>query len=82
MRKLVHHTRPWLWLLLLAITLASLTSCGTIRTYGGIEHESSYDFDGNGYYKHRKKHKKHHKKSKKHPKKHRDHRHHDDDDDD
>lgn len=77
MRKLVHHTRPWLWLLLLAITLASLTSCGTIRTYGGIEHESTYDFDGRGYYKP----KKHHKKPKKHHKKHHGHHHHDHDDD-
>lgn len=81
MRKFVHHTHPWLWLLLLAITLASLTSCGTIRTYGGIEHESTYDFDGRGYYRQHKP-KKHHKKPKKHHKKHHGHHHHHDHDDD
>lgn len=50
-------------------------SCGTIRTYGGIEHEYEYDFDGNGHYK-KHKHKKH--KPKKHKKPHHRHHHHDD----
>lgn len=68
-------------LLILAIT-AGISSCGTIRTYGGIEHDYEYDFDGHGH--HHKHHK--HKKHKKHKKHH--HHHHDgfyercDDDDD
>ena len=75
MKKLIHNTRILLWLLILAIAAPTLVSCGTIRTYGGIEHESRYDFDGHGYYKHHKKHKKHKKQHKKH---HKHHHHHDD----
>lgn len=63
--------------ILLIAFMGALNSCGTFRTYGGIEHEYSYDFDDGHYYKH-KKHKKH-KKYKKHKKHH--HHHHDDDDD-
>lgn len=67
------------YVLILAF-MGALSSCGSIRTYGGIEHEYRYDFDDGHYYKHKKP-----KKSKK-PKKHKKHkkhrRHHDDDDDD
>lgn len=54
------------------------TSCGTIRTHAGINHEYEYSFD-DGYYDyghHHKKHKKHKKHHKKHKKHH--HKHHDD----
>ncbi len=67
-------------LLILAICAAflassGLSSCGTIRSHWGIEHE--YDFpDGDYYYgKPHKKHKKHKK-----PKKPKHHKHHDHDD--
>lgn len=55
------------------------TSCGTVRTHAGINHEYEYNFD-DGYYDydhhhHHKKPKKHHKKQKKH---HHRHHHHDD----
>lgn len=53
------------------------TSCGTVRTHAGINHEYEYNFD-DGYYDydhHHKKPKKHHKKQKKH---HHKHHHHDD----
>ena len=75
--------RRILRILLVIVATASVASCGTIRTYGGIEHDYEYDFDD-----HHHKHKKHHKhhKHKKHKKHH--HHHHDgfyepcDDDDD
>ncbi len=57
------------WLVLLAV-IGCCSSCGTVRTYGGIEHEYEYDFDGGKHHKH-KKHK--HKKNKKYYK----HHHHD-----
>ena len=66
-------------LLLIAVTLSASclsSGCGTIRTYGGIEHEYEYDIDGHRHYK-PGKHKKH-KKNKKNKKHHR-HHHHDDD---
>lgn len=56
----------------LMLTGFYLQSCGSVRTYGGIEHEYTYDFDGHHHHKPPKK----HKKNKKHHKKH--HRHHDD----
>lgn len=58
------------------LTGLAATSCGTIRTHAGINHEYEYNFD-DGYYDyghHHKKHKKPHKKHKKHHHKH----HHDD----
>ncbi len=57
-----------------------MPSCGTLRTYGGIEHDSEYYFGDDSHHHHRKHHKKSHKKHKKHKKHH--HRHHDHDDDD
>ncbi len=62
------------YVLILAF-MGAMGSCGTFRTYGGIEHEYSYDFDDGHYYKPPK-----HKKPKKH-KKHKKHHHHHDDDD-
>ena len=66
-------------ILLVACVLASggvLSSCGSMRSYWGVE--GNYDFD-DGYY-HGKKYKKH-KKHKNH-KYYKNHRHHHDDDDD
>lgn len=57
----------------LLITATALSSCGSIHTFGGIEHDYSYDFDG--HHHHHK-----HKKAKKHHKKHHHHHHHHDDD--
>ncbi|MDE5988211.1 MAG: hypothetical protein K2H17_02320 [Duncaniella sp.] len=60
--------------LILALAGSALTSsCGTVRTHWGMEHEYQYDFpDGSGHHhKHKKpKHKKH--------KHHKHHHHHDD----
>ena len=57
--------------LLLAFVGSGLTSsCGTIRTHWGMEHEYQYDFPDGGSHKHHKV--KKHKNQKKH--------HHDDDD--
>lgn len=63
----------------LVIICVCLPSCGSIRTYGGIEHEYVYDFDGHGHdHGH---HHGHHKKPKKHKhKKHKHHKHHHHDD--
>ncbi len=71
-RNLIRRTGKALLLLCIA---ACFSSCGSIRTYGGIEHEYKYDFDKDGHYKHHK-HKKH--KKHKHDKKHHKHHHHDD----
>lgn len=72
MKKKVHL----LLICLTAITLAGLLgSCGSIRTFGGIEHEYTYDFDSHGGHHH------HHKKPKKHHHKHHHHHHHHHDDD-
>lgn len=69
--------RRILRLALLLLAIGSITSsCGTIRTYGGIEHEYEYDLDGHHHHKHKK-----HKKHKKHHKKHKHHHHHHDHDD-
>lgn len=60
------------------LTGLAATSCGTIRTHAGINHEYEYNFDDGYYYDyghHHKKPKKHHKKHKKH---HHKHHHHDD----
>lgn len=57
------------------MVVLSFSSCGTLRTYGGIEHDYEYNFDGYGNHR---KHKKKYKKYKKHHKKH--HHHHDYDD--
>lgn len=73
--------RRILRLLAAIFLLAGLSSCGTIRTHGGIEHDYEYNFDGHGH--HHKHHKpKKHKKHKHHKKHHDRHHHHHDDDDD
>ncbi|MEZ3521780.1 MAG: hypothetical protein K1V78_09820 [Muribaculaceae bacterium] len=54
------------------VLLGGITSCGTIRTHGGIEHEYEYNFDG---HHHHHKPKKHHKKHHKHKKHHHGHHH-------
>ncbi len=71
MKKTFNKTILLLRLLIIALAASTVTSCGSIRTFGGIEHEYSYDFDGHGY---------HHKKPKKpkKPKKHKKHHDHDD----
>lgn len=61
----------WLIIAILGLGSTLLTSCGSMRSYWGVE--GDYDFDDGYYYKH-KKHKKHKK-----PKKHH-HHHHDHDD--
>ncbi len=77
-----HRTLRTLLTAALAATLTlGVSSCGTMRTHWGVEHEYNYDFDeGHPYHgKHKppkppkppKKHKKH--------KKHKHHHHHDDD---
>ncbi len=48
------------------VLLGGITSCGTIRTHGGIEHEYEYNFDGHHHHKPKKHHKKHHKHKKHH----------------
>ena len=48
------------------VLLGGITSCGTIRTHGGIEHEYEYNFDGHHHHKPKKHHKKHHKHTKHH----------------
>lgn len=89
--------RAMLWLLCVALTgvLGGVVSgCGTIHTYGGVEHSFGYDFDDydvphhhhKDYKKYRKEQKKRYKAYKKHQKKmekerrkHYKHHHHDDD---
>lgn len=77
MKKHILIRRFLLWLIAAVISCCGLVSCGTLHTYGGIEHDSYYDLDGHRHY--RKHYKKHHKKHHKHHKHH--HHHHDDDDD-
>ena len=48
------------------VLLGGITSCGTIRTHGGIEHEYEYNFDDHHHHKPKKHHKKHHKHKKHH----------------
>lgn len=71
----LHNTIAIVIIGIIAIVVA--TSCGTVRTHAGIEHEFSHDFDRGYYYDHgyHHGHHKHHKKHKKHHK----HHHHDDD---
>ena len=68
--------------LLGAAPAVALSSCGTTRSYWGVENEYLWG-DGPGHHHHHKPPKKH-KKYKKHkkPKKHHHHHHHHDDDDD
>ena len=66
-RKLIRRIS---YRLLLFAVIGCFSSCGTVRTYGGIEHEYEYDFDGGKHHKH-KKHK--HKKAKKFWKHHKHH---------
>lgn len=62
-------------LVILIAGSALTSSCGTLRTHWGMEHEYQYDFPDGGDH-HRYKHKKH-----KDHKKHKHHKHHHDDDD-
>ena len=73
--------RKYIAMLMVALIRAvscgvSVSSCGTMHSYWGVENDYYTDFDGHGHHKKHKKHKKY-KKYKKHHKKH----HHDDDDD-
>lgn len=63
--------------LITIVCMAGFSSCGSTRTYWGVEHHYDSDYYGGPYYKHDKKDKKH-KKHFKH-KKHHKHHHHDDD---
>lgn len=64
--------------LLFSCLLLTVTSCGTIHTYGGLEADHYWDMDG-GHHHHKHHKPKKHKKHKKY-KKHKKHHHHDDDD--
>ena len=70
-----------IWLLVLCIFAGSsaLSSCGSMRSYWGID--GNYDFD-EGYHYGKHKPPKHKKYKKPKPPKHKKHHHHHDDDDD
>lgn len=93
--RLQRRATGWLLCVALAGLLGGVTAgCGTIHTYGGVEHSFGYDFDDydgphhhhKDYKKYRKEQKKRYKAYKKHQKKmekerrkHYKHHHHDDD---
>lgn len=75
--RLQRRATGWLLCMALAGLLGGVTAgCGTIHTYGGVEHSFGYDFDDydgphhhKDYKKYRKEQKKRYKAYKKHQKK-------------